>query len=212
MWKPKKTNFRPFGPLGPLARARLPPSPLSPPRGPVLPAPCPVSLPTFSLCPVGPPCRCPGPLLARACVSLFCGPRLLVPLPSFNRSPAWTARTHTDIAVPMSPPSAKPSSRPPPQVPTHTHFPSASLISPLHTHLSCARPFFKLVGASSSPGLLRPNPPPVEPDHCPRPYSATARHSLAVVLASPEVNFPTGLLLLSPLFSLFRQLAAGDRR
>jgi hypothetical protein len=59
---------------------------------------------------------------------------------------------------------------------------------------------------------LRPNPPPAELVRHPRPCSATARQSLNVDFASPEVNFPVVLLLLSPPFSLFCQLAAGDRR
>jgi hypothetical protein len=150
-------------------------------------------------------------MCAHASVSLFYGPRLPVSLPSFNRSPARTVRTNTEIAAPTSPPSAKLPSRPPPQLPAHTHFSSGSFISPLHTHPSCACPFFKLVGAPPSTGLLRPNPPLAELDHHPQPCSATARHNLAVVLASPEVNFLAGLLL-SPLFYMFHQLAAGDRR
>jgi hypothetical protein len=161
---------------------------------------------------VGPPHRRPGPLRARVSVSLFRWPRLPVPLPSFNRSPARTVHTHDKTATPTSPPSAKPSSRPPPQVPARTHFPSASFNSPLHTHPSCTCPFFKLVGAPSSLGLLRPNPPPAELVHCPRLCSTTAKQSLAVNFASPEVNFPAGLLLLSPPFSMFHQLATDDRR
>jgi hypothetical protein len=58
---------------------------------------------------------------------------------------------------------------------------------------------------------LRPNPPSVELGRRHRPCSATTRQSLTVVFTSPEVNFPAGLLLLSPMFSLFRQLAAGER-
>jgi hypothetical protein len=161
---------------------------------------------------VGPPCQRPSPLLARASVSLFRGPRLPVSLPSFNRSPARTARTHTEIAAPTSPPCAKPASRPPPQVPAHPHLPPASLISPLHTHPSCTHPFFKLAGASPLLGLLRPNPPPSELGPHPRPYSATVRHNLAIVLAPPKVNFLARRSFLSPLFSLFCRLAAGDRR
>jgi hypothetical protein len=148
---------------------------------------------------------------SRVCVdvlraTLASPPPLLQPLARADRVHA-RRDPHAHVA-----PNAKLSSRPPPQVPTRTHFPSASFISPLHTHSSCARPFFKLVGAPPSPGFLRPNPPPVELDRRPRPCSATARQSLVVVFASPKVNFPTGLLLLSPSFSLFRQLAADDLR
>jgi hypothetical protein len=88
-------------------------------------------------------------------------------------------------------PSSSPRTPPPPP---------ASLISPLHTHPSYAHPFFKLAGASPSPGLLRPNPPPAELGHRPRPCSAIIRHSLAIVLAPPKVNFPVGPLFLSPCF------------
>jgi hypothetical protein len=82
--------------------------------------------------------------------------------------------------------------------------PPASLISPLHTHPSCAHPFFKVAGASPPPGLLCPNPPPVELSHLPRPCSATVSHILAIVPAPPKVNFPAGPPFLSPLFSLSR--------
>jgi hypothetical protein len=98
------------------------------------------------------------------------------------------------------------------QVPTHPHFPPVSLISPLPTHPSCARPFFKLVGAPPSPGPLRPNLSPVELGRRPRPCSATVRPSLAIVPAPPEVNFPAGPSLLSPPFSMSHRLVAGDRR
>jgi hypothetical protein len=90
-----------------------------------------------------------------------------------------TSQRQNDITTPSSSPRTPP---PPP----------ASLISPLHTHLSCTHPFFKLAGASPSPGLLRPNPPPVELGHHPRPCFATIRHNLAIVLAPPKVNFPAG--------------------
>jgi hypothetical protein len=90
--------------------------------------------------------------------------------------------------------------------------PPASLISPLHTHPSCAHPFFKVAGASPPPGLLRPNLPLVELDHLPRPCSATVSHILAIVPAPPKVNFPAGPPFLSPLFSLSHRLVAGDRR
>jgi hypothetical protein len=164
------------------------------------------------LCPVGPPCRCTGPLCARAPMSLFRGPRLPVPLPSFNYTSARTARTPTETTPSTSPPSAKSPSRPPPQVPARTHFPPPSFTSPLRTHLSCACPFFELAGASSSPGLLRPNLPPAELARRPWPCSTTARQSFTVDIASPRVNFPARLLLLSLMFSLFRQLVVGDHR
>jgi hypothetical protein len=147
---------------------------------------------------------------SRVCAAVL-WPRLPVPFPSFNRSPARTARTHAEIVAPTSPPSAKPASRPPLQVPTYPHLPPASLILPLHTHPSCAHPFFKLTGASPSPGLQRPNPPLVELGHRPRACSATVRHSLAIVPPPPKVNFPVGPTFLSPPFSLSRRLVAGDR-
>jgi hypothetical protein len=151
---------------------------------------------------MGPPCRCPGPLRSRASVSLFLGPRLLVSLPSFNRSPADHAHTHRDRRAHVASQRQTAVSTPP-QVPAHTRFPSASFISPLHTHPSCASPFIKFAGApprKASCARIRPQQ-----------SFATARHSLAVILASPEVKFRAELLLLSPLFSLFHQLAAGDR-
>jgi hypothetical protein len=54
---------------------------------------------------MGSPCRCFGPLYARASVLLFHGPRSPVPPPSFNRSPARTARTHAEIAAPCRHPA-----------------------------------------------------------------------------------------------------------
>jgi hypothetical protein len=154
---------------------------------------------------------------ALACCALACLCRCSVgpncqPLPSFNRLPARTAHTHAETAAPTSPLAPNRHLDPPPHVPACTHFPSASLISPQHTHPSCPRPFFKLTGAPPSRGLLRPNQPPAELARRPRSCSATARQSLTVVFTSPEVNFPTALPLLSPPFSLFRQLAADDRR
>jgi hypothetical protein len=92
------------------------------------------------------------------------------------------------------------------------HFPPASLISPLPTHPSCARRFFKPAGASPSPGPLRPNSSPVELDRRPRSCSATVMPSPVLIPAPPEVNFPAGLSLLSPPFPLFCQLVAGDRQ
>jgi hypothetical protein len=172
---------------------------------PPVPAFCPSAAPRqlahpFPLCLVGSPRRCPGPLRAHAPVSLSCGSHLSVPLPSFNRSTERTARTHAETIAPTLPPSAKPSSRPPPQVPACTHFPSTSFISPLHTHLSCALPFFKLAGASPLPGLLRPNSPSSELAGRPRQCSATARQSFTVDFASLEVNFPPDFSFSLPRF------------
>jgi hypothetical protein len=119
------------------------------------------------------------------------------PLPHSFR-PYVATQHQTDIPTPSSRPGIPP---PPP----------ASLISPLHAHSSYAHPFFKLVGASPSPGVLRPNPPPVELDHRPRPCFATVKHNLAIVPAPPKVIFPTRPPFLSPLFSLSHRLVAGDR-
>jgi hypothetical protein len=102
MRKPKKPNFPhvpAFGPIGPLVLACLPPSPLSPPCGPVLSASRPASLPALSLsaqwdCLVDALARC---ALARLC-RCFADPGCQS-LPSFNRSPARTARTRAEIAV-----------------------------------------------------------------------------------------------------------------
>jgi hypothetical protein len=116
------------------------------------------------LCLVGSPCRRPGMLCARASVSLFHGPRLPVPLPSFNRSPVRTARTHTEIAAPTSPPSAKLASRHPLQVPAHprlTHFTHAH--SPeLRAPILQARRSFPVARPSapeSAAGRARPPSP-----------------------------------------------------
>jgi hypothetical protein len=152
---------------------------------------------------VGSPCQRPGPLCARAPVAVPRAPLaspcpLLQPLAYADRADARrdhrahiASQRQTGIPTPSSSPRTPP---PPP----------ASLISPLHTHPSCAHPFFKLVGASLSLGSLRPNSPPVRLDHHPRPCSAAVRHSLTIVLAPPKVNFPAGPLFLSPLVSLSR--------
>jgi hypothetical protein len=94
----------------------------------------------------------------------------------------------------------------------HIPLPPASLISPLPTHPSCARLFFKLARASPLPGPLRPISSPVELGDRPRSCSATVTPSPALVPAPPEVNFPAGPSLLSPPSSLFRRLVVGDRR
>jgi hypothetical protein len=94
----------------------------------------------------------------------------------------------------------------------HTPLPPASFISPLPTHPSCARLFFKLAGACPSPGPLRPIPSPVELGRRPRSCSATVMPSPTLVPAPPEVNFPAGPSLFSPPSSLFCRLVAGDRR
>jgi hypothetical protein len=144
-------------------------------------------------------------------VSLSREPHLAVPLLSFNRPPVHTARTHVKTAAPTSPLSVKPPSRPPLQVSACSHFPPAPLTLPLRTHPSCARSFFPIAGAPPSTGFLHPISSPARPVRRLRPSYATARQSSAVDCASPEVNFSIGLLLLSPPFSLFHQLAAGDR-
>jgi hypothetical protein len=152
---------RPFGPLSP-AKPPVCASVSADRRAPPVGATPRLLACSLPLCPVGLPHQRPGPLRAHAPMSLFREPRLTVPLPSFNRPPMWTARTHAETAALTSPPSAKPTSQPPPQVPACTHFPPASFTLHLRTHLSCVHPFFKLAGAPLSPGLLHPNPPPAE--------------------------------------------------
>jgi hypothetical protein len=81
---------------------------------------------------------------------------LLQPLASADHTHArrdCRAHVATQLQIGTPTPSTSPRTAPPPP---------ASLISPLPTHLSCPRPFFKLTEASPSPGLLCPNPPPVE--------------------------------------------------
>jgi hypothetical protein len=144
---------------------------------------------------------------------------LASPSPSFNRSHARTAHTHAEIAASTSPSSSKPAPDPLYKSP-HTPLPPASLISPLPTHPSCARPFFKLAGASPSPDPLHLNSSPVElghsprscSGHSPRSCSATVRPSHAIVPAPPKVYFPARPSLLSPPFSRFRRLVTGHRR
>jgi hypothetical protein len=110
-------------------------------------------------------------------------------------------RTHTEIVVPTLPPNAKPPSRP--------------LLKSLHTPASPLRHSFRpctltrVAQARSSSSLELPRKASCARIR-PQQSSATARHSLAVILASPEVKFRAELLL-SPLFSLFHQLAAGNR-
>jgi hypothetical protein len=133
-------------------------------------------------------------------------PLLLQPLACADRVHARRDR-RTHVATQLQTSTLTPSTSP-----RTPHFPPASLISPLPTHPSCARRFFKPVGASQSPGPLRLNSSPVELGRRPRSCSATVTPSLALIPAPPEVNFPTGLSLLSPPFPLFRQLVAGDRR
>jgi hypothetical protein len=148
---------------------------------------------------------------SRVCVVVWWAPLTsLFPPPSIARLCGPHART---------PRSSRPCRHPAPNrhpdplyKSPHTPPPPASLILPLHTHPSCAQSFFKLTGASPSPGPLRPNPPPVELSHRPRPCSATVRHNLAIVPAPPKVNFPAGPPFLSLPFSLSHRLVAGDRR
>jgi hypothetical protein len=163
--------------------------------------------PSLSLPPCGPTLSTPWPV-ARSCVRVAV---LRAPLASLSPllQPLARVRAHRDrrahVASRCQTNTSTPSSSP--RTPS---LPPASLISPLHTHPSCARPFFKLAGASPSLGLQRLNPPPAELSHRPRPRSTIIRHSLVVVLAPPKVNFPTGPLFLSPSFSLFHQLVADD--
>jgi hypothetical protein len=161
---------------------------------------------------VGSPCWHPRLSCVRVSVLLFGGPRWPVPLPPLQLL-ACADRTHArrDRRAHVAT-QRQIGTRPPLQVPAYPHLPPASLISPLHTHPSCAHPFFKLVGASPSPGPLRPNPPPVELGHHPRPCSATVRHNLAIVPAPPKANFPAGPPFLTPPFSLSRRLVDDDRR
>jgi hypothetical protein len=160
---------------------------------------------------VGSPCRCFGPLCARASVPLSHGPRSPVP-PLLLQPLACADRAHT----PRSPRPRRhlaPNRHPDPSTSPRTpHFPLASLISPLRTHPSFARRFFKPAGASPSPGPLRPNSSLVELGRRPRSCSATVTPSPVLIPAPPEVNFPAGLSLLSPPFPLFRLLVIGDRR
>jgi hypothetical protein len=140
---------------GPASRPRTHPHPLI--GGPHLSASCLARL--LSL-PSGAASSAPWPIARSRVVSLSCGPHLPVTIPSFNRPPARTVGTHAETVAPTSPLSTKPSSRPPLQVPARIHFPPVPLTSPLHTHTSCARPFFHLTRAPPSPGFLRPIPPP----------------------------------------------------
>jgi hypothetical protein len=163
------------------------------PSGVALSAPWPVVRSRVCVAVPRAPLVGPSPLLQ----SLACADRAHA---RRDRCAQVASQRQTGIPTPFSSPCT-----PPP--------PTVSLISPLHTHPSYAHPFFKLAGASPSPGLLRPNPPSVELGHRPRPCSTTVRHSLTIVLAPPKVNFPAGPLFLPPpLFSLSRRLVAGDRR
>jgi hypothetical protein len=92
--KPSSPLFRSIDPVGPLARARLPPSPLSPPCGPVLSAPRSASSSALSLSARW------GHIvnaLAHACSHVYVAvPRASLaspPLPSFNCSPARIVRS-----------------------------------------------------------------------------------------------------------------------
>jgi hypothetical protein len=149
---------------------------------------------------MGSPCWRPGLSCVCVSVSLFSGPRspvllpLLQPLACADRTHARRDR-HAHVATQRLTGTPTPSTSP--RIPPP---PPASLISPLHTHPSCAHPFFKLARASPSPGPLRPNPPPVELDHRPRPCCTTIRHNLAIVPAPPKVNFPPDLLFYFPCF------------
>jgi hypothetical protein len=87
--------FRPVGPVGPLAHARLPPSPLSPPCGPILSAPHLASSPTLSHSAqwghlVGALARCALARLCRSSVGPAC--QSLLP-PSTARPRGPRART-----------------------------------------------------------------------------------------------------------------------
>jgi hypothetical protein len=185
-----------------------------------------------SRCLVGSPCRSrPAPLFpfslslfggvalsalrpvmrSRVCAAVPRAPLaspspLLQPLACADRAHARRyRRAHVATKIQTDTPTPSTSPRTP-------HFPPASLISPLPTHSSCARPIFKLAGASLSPDPLHPNSSPVELGRRPRSCSATVRPSLALVPAPPEVNFPAESSLLSLPFSLFRRLVTGDRR
>jgi hypothetical protein len=157
----KKTHFGPIGLISPAARAC--PRPRAPGLRQADPAcrhrPAPLFL-SPSCCSVGSPCRCFGPSSARTSVPLSRGPHspvpspLLQPLTCADHTHACRdrrAHVATQLQTGNPTPSTSPHTPPPPP---------ASHISPLPTHPSCAHPFFKLAGASPSPGLLRPNPPP----------------------------------------------------
>jgi hypothetical protein len=157
----------------------------------------------------GSPYRRFSPLCARTYVPLSRRPHSPVPPP-----PPSTARLRGPRA--RTPRSPRPRRHPAPNrhhdpstSPRTAHFPPASLISPLPTHPSCTRRFFKPIGASPSLGPMRPNSSSVELGRHPRSCSATG---LVLIPAPTEVNFPAGLSLLSPPFPLFHQLIAGDRR
>jgi hypothetical protein len=165
-----------------------------------------------SRCSVGSPCRRFDPLCARASVSLSRGPAHQSPPP-----PPSTARLHGPRARTSR--SLRPRHHPAPNWhpdplynPPHTQLSPALLISPLPTHPSCARRFFKPAGSSPSPGPLRSNWSLVELGRRPRSCSATMAPSPVLIPAPSEVNFPAGLSLFSPPFPLFRQLVTGDRR
>jgi hypothetical protein len=157
---------------------------------------------------VGSPCRCFGPLCAHASVPLSRGPRSPVPPPPPSTACLRRPRTRT----PRSPRPRRhpaPNRHPDPLYKSpHTPLPPTSLISPLPTHPSCARRFFKPARASPSPGPLRPNSSPVELNRYPRSCSASVTPSLVLIPTPPEVNFPARFSLLSPPFPLFRQLVA----
>jgi hypothetical protein len=105
------------------------------------------------------------PVARSRAVLLSRGPRLPVPLPFFNRPPARTARTHTEIAAPTSPSSVKLSSRSrfkslrAPTFPCPTHF--ASTHSPeLRAAILPARrsfPVARLPAPDSAPNKARPS-------------------------------------------------------
>jgi hypothetical protein len=89
-------------------------------------------------------------LACRALARLCCCPASLArqSSPSFNRSPARTARTHAEIAMPTLPPSSKQAPRPPLQVPAHPQV-------PLHRSF-CLYPLTRATRARSSSSLELP--------------------------------------------------------
>jgi hypothetical protein len=159
----KKRAKQPSRPTKPsCARARAPS--VSDRRAPPVGADPRLSSLSPSRCLVGTPCRRFGLSCARASMPLSHVPRssvpspLLQPLACVDRAHArQDCRAHVATQLQTGTPTPSTSPCTPP-------LPPALLISPLPTHPSCARPFFKLAGASPSPSPLRPNSSPVELD------------------------------------------------
>jgi hypothetical protein len=149
--------FRPFGLVGPLARARPPPSPLSPPCGSVLSAPRPASSTTLSLSAqwgrlVGTLARCALACLCRCFVSPACqslsspatarprGPRARTSRSSRpRRLPAPNHRLDPLLKSPHTPTSPLPHSFRPCTLTRAARARSSSSPELPHRQASCAR-------------------------------------------------------------------------